>query len=258
MAGPIDATLRALLVDALPGLFGGATPAVQLAVTPQELVVDPLSADAAAGLPAPDDRLDRFPLRADSPNGPYTLTQPPYPGPRRVRLLTGAGEPVALRADEVAWDAADARVFSLAPRATRSLEGFSDVQVLYGVTAVFAKLKATQTLAVELRAADAALLARAEALSLAALTLNRQRVVDESGAVYEDGDYAAEVAAGSLRLLRSEREDGLARLHLVAELELKVRRALADDEGRPIRRIATPGRPADPERPVDIRVDVDA
>jgi hypothetical protein len=130
--------------------------------------------------------------------------------------------------------------------------------VLYGVTAVFAKLKAAQTLDVELRAADAALLTRAEALALAALTLNRQHLVDETNALYEDGDYAAEVAVNSLRLLRSERADGLARLKLVAELELKVRRALADDEGAAIRRIATPGRPAAPDRPVDIAIDVDA
>ena len=43
-----------------------------------------------------------------------------------------------------------------------------------------------------------------------------------------------------------------------AEVELKVRRALADGEGEPITRIRTPGRPLDPDRPVDINFDVEA
>jgi hypothetical protein len=50
-----------------------------------------------------------------------------------------------------------------------------------------------------------------------------------------------------------------ARLLLVrAELELKASRALREDEGMPIERILTPGRPPDPDRPIDVHIDVEA
>jgi hypothetical protein len=47
-------------------------------------------------------------------------------------------------------------------------------------------------------------------------------------------------------------------LTLEAEVEVKAGRALREDEGLPIKRILTPGRPLDADRPVDVEVDVEA
>ena len=82
--------------------------------------VDPNSADAIASEPRPDDQLDQFPFNpagiifdpADPGYDPgalprFTLSKPPYPGPRRVRLLTGAGDRIPLRESEVVWDEVD-------------------------------------------------------------------------------------------------------------------------------------------------------
>ena len=52
--------------------------------------------------------------------------------------------------------------------------------------------------------------------------------------------------------------DGQRLLTVLAEMELKASRALGADEGRPIVRIRTPGRPVDPSRPVDVQFDVEA
>src|SRR5262245_49952651 len=126
MAEGIDNALRSLLVGALPGLFGGTSPAVRLALAGDVLTIDPQSMDAAAGAPTPDDLRDQFTFNSGLDTR-YTLTQPPYPGPRRVRLTTDAGDALALRDDEVAWDIADARVFQLRPRSTRDLTGMTGV-----------------------------------------------------------------------------------------------------------------------------------
>lgn len=257
MAEGIDNALRSLLVDALPGLFGGASPAVRLALAGDVLTIDPQSMEATAGAPMPDDRRDQFTFNPDLDTR-YTLTQPPYPGPRRVRLTTDAGDALALRDDEVAWDSADARVFQLRPRPTRDLTGMTGVQVLYGITAIFSKLKALRTLSFDMTADDETRLEQAEALVIAVATLDRERFASVARATYTDGDYGADIEVKSLKLQRGERqENGARRLTLAAELELKVRRALAEDEGRPIRTIRTPGLPEDPERPVDVRVDLD-
>jgi hypothetical protein len=257
MTEGIDNALRLLLVDALPGLFGGASPAVRFALVGDLLTIDPQSIDAEAGAPTPDDRVDLFALDAD-PAAHYTLTQPPYPGPRRVRLTTDAGDALALRADEVAWDAVDQRVFQLRLRPSRDLTGMTGVRVLYGVTAIFSKLKALRTLSFDLSADDETRLERAEMLVIAVTTLSRERFMSATRATYADGDYGADVEVKSLLLQRGERQpNGARRLTLATELELKVRRALADDEGRPIRVIHTPGLPDTPERPVDVRIDLD-
>ena len=117
MTGNLDQALRALIVDALPGLFGGELPPVQLEVVGQRFTVDPESADAAASEPRPDDRRDEFPYNPEAPAGPYTLTQPPYPGPRRVRLAADGGGHLTLREDEVAA-AATAIATAIRDRAT--------------------------------------------------------------------------------------------------------------------------------------------
>lgn len=251
----LAAAVRALLAASLPGLFGGADPAVALREAEEMLLLDPAAADGAAGAPAVEDRRDRFTLAA-APAGPYTLTQPPYPGPRRVRLTTDVGDRTPLRDDEVLWDADVPGRFRLAPRSTRDLAPYSGVEVLYGVVAVFTRVRAVRTLTLELTADDEALLGRAEALALAVLALNREALIAAARELHEDGAYAAEVAVKELATPRAERAGGRLRLTMRAELELTLRRALGADEGRPIRRIAGPG--ADPARPVDPLVDVEA
>src|SRR5690348_2603907 len=97
MSGGVDTVLRSVLAERLPGLFGGAAPAVRVALVSELLVVDAQSADATAGAPAPDDRADHFAFQRGQPDATYTLTQPPYPGPRRVRLGSAAGDSWSLR-----------------------------------------------------------------------------------------------------------------------------------------------------------------
>ena len=75
-----------LLKSALPSLFAGAD-----AATASFLLdtwdFDPLSADPVAGQPGPEDAVDELPFNPVAPAGPYALTRPPYPGPKRVYLL---------------------------------------------------------------------------------------------------------------------------------------------------------------------------
>lgn len=259
MEGNLETALRTLVASALPGLFGGSAPAVALTVLGDVFDVDPDSLDATAGEPRPDDRTDQFTFNPAQPAGPYTLSQPPYPGPRRVWLTTSAGDRSALREQEIVWDALDSRVFSLDLRPNRELAGVDGVQVLYGVTAVFTKIKAAQTIAIQLKSADAARLRQAEALVVAVVQLQRQQLIDQSAALYEDGDYGARAEIKSLKLVHGARPaDDTRLLTLLADVELKASRALDDQEGRPIRRIRTPGRPLDPNRPVDIDMDVES
>ena len=259
MTGRLDEALRDLLADALADLFGGDAPAVATATADARFEVDPHSADGMASAPRPDDRVDDFAFDPADPPEAFTLSQPPYPGPRRVRLTTEAGDRLPLRDDEVVWDEADARVFTLAPSPRRDLTGVTGVQVLYGVTSVFTTVKAYRTFALELRSGDAAVLAQAEALAVGVVQLNRQALLDAAGRTYAGGDYEAAVTVQSLRLVDgSAPAADVRRLTYRAEVELKVTRALREDEGAPITRIRTTGRPLDPGRPVDVHIDVDA
>lgn len=258
MTGGLPEALETLLTISLPGLFGGG--AVGLSVGGGLLEIDQeQSADATASEPRPDDRVDDLGFDPEDPAGPYTLTQPPYPGPRRVWLVTGAADRLPLRSEEVVWDRTDARVFSLALRPQRDVSAVTAIRVLYGVTAVFTKVKAVQTLDLQLETSDAGLLERAESLVVAVIQLNRQRLADEARANYEDGDYGAIVEIKNVGLVRGTTpEDDVRLLLMRAELELKASRALGEDEGAPIERILTPGRPPDPDRPIDVHIDVEA
>ena len=261
MTGDLAEALRTLLTHALPGLLGGEAPPIRLAITNGVFDVDPQSAEAVAGEPRPDDRTDAFPFDSANPAGPYTLTQPPYPGPRRVRLMTGDGDRVPLREDEVVWNELDPRRFLLAPRPGRDLTGVTQVLVLYAVTAVFATIKTSSSVLVELQSAsgDAARIEQAEALVVAVITLNRQQLVDAARRTYQDGDYGAVTEVKGLTLLKGTGPAADTRLlTLRAESEVKATRALREDEGRPIVRIRTPRRPVDPARPIDIHIDVES
>lgn len=286
MTGNLDEAIVALLKESLPGLLGGAQPPVTVAVESNTFATDPNAGDALASEARPDDFSDQFAFDPAGivfdPQDPaydpavlphFTLSKPPYPGPRRVRLVTGAGDRIALGDREVIWDEVDGRRFTLAPARTRDLAGVTAVQVLYGVIAVFTVVKFNQVLNVVMQAAESAVaqLERCEALATGVIELNRQALLDASAATYDDGDYEARVKTNSFKLLEGNRPGGdpgsapgsasganQRRLVYTAEVELKITRALHEDEGRPIVRIRTTGRPVDPQRPIDIEIGVDA
>ena len=261
MTGGLPDALEALLTASLPGLFDEENDeAVSLTVGGGLLEIDQeQSADATASEPRPDDRVDDLEFDPMDPAGPYTLTQLPYPGPRRVWLITGADDRLPLKPEEVVWDRTDTRSFSLALRPQRDVSAVTGIRVLYGVTAIYTKVKAVQTVELQLETTDAGLLERAESLVVAVIQLNRQRLADEARASYEDGDYGAIVELKNVGLVKGTWPDDNTRaLDLRAELELKASRALGEDEGVPIERILTPGRPLDPDRPIDVQIDVEA
>ncbi len=258
MIGNLDTAIRNLLKAALPTLVGGLTPPVALAVNSAEFSLDPQSAESAISDARPDDRTDSFPFNPAAPPASFTLTQPPYPGPRRVRLVSSAGDRINLSAAEVVWDPHDDKVFSLALRPIHDLALVNGVQALYSITAIFTTLKVNHTFSVQLTCADAAKLAQAEALSLGVLELNHQDLLDQSAFSGLDGDYSASVTVKSFKFVKAESPSATQRLFTYsAEVELKARRALEAGEGTPIQHIRTPGRPLDPSRPVDVQIDID-
>jgi hypothetical protein len=259
MIGNLDEAIRALLQGALPDLLGGASPPVALSVNSGLFELDPSSADSPLTDPRPDDRTDQFPFDPAHPPASFTLTQPPYPGPRRVRLTTSLGDRIALQTGEVVWDKTDSRIFTLNLRPNHDLSGVNGVQVLYAVTAVFTTLKANHSFTVLLQSGDAARLEQSEALALGVLEMSRQSLIDASPATFEDGDYSATVRVKSFKFVQGSSPAANQRqFTFQAEVELKAKRALEEGEGAPIERIITPGRPIDPNRPVDIQIDVNA
>jgi len=259
MGAELDSALRALLAESLPGLFGGQGPAVKVSVVRDATALDARSAEAVAGEPRPDDRLDAFAFDSAAPEGPYVLTAHPYPGPRRVRLRSPAGDLASLADDELAWDAMDTRKLRLELRPSRDVSPFTGLEVRYAVTAVFTSVKGLRTLDLALEAADASSLPRAEALALAVIALNRERLAADASTEYVDGDYRAQGSVLALRMTQAAGdEEGVRHLTLIAEVAFKLGRALRDDEGAPIEFIRTPGRPLDPARAVDVAIEIDA
>ena len=87
----------------------------------------------------------------------------------------------------------------------------------------------------------------------------RPQLIADARAAFEDGDYTADIELKSLKLRNGAAPGATHRtLTLEAEIEMKARRALREDEGKPITSIRSPGRPADPARPVDIDLELNA
>lgn len=259
MTGDLPEALKSLLTTSLPGLFGDTANAVGLTVGGGLLEVDrQQSADATAGEPRQEDRVDTLGFDPASPAGPYRLGQPPYPGPRRVWLVAGEGR-FPLIPGEVTWDRTDTRNFSLALRPQRDVSAVTGVRVLYGVAAIFTTVKAVQTLELQLETPDTGLMERAEALVIGVIQLNRQHLIDEARTSYSGGNYGASVELKDLTLIGGSRPATDARLlTLRADVELRAKRALGEDEGAVIEHIRTPGRPVDEDRPIDVYIDVEA
>lgn len=260
MYGKLDGALHALLKESLPALFGGDLPLVKIEITGDRFELDAQSAEAATSEPRPDDRTDDLPFDPKKSAGPYTLTQQPDPGPRRVRLVTALKDRIALRDEEVQWDALDSRSFKLQLRPERDLSDIKGVQVLYSITAVYLKLKVAHNFSIELDAENISDAERAESLAVGVIALNRQRLIDASASVFQDGDYGVAINVKSLHLLNGVAAPTQPKrtLNFSAEIELKATRSLATDEGQPIERIRTTTRAANPQRPVDIYIDVEA
>jgi hypothetical protein len=258
MIGNLHSTLESLLKELLAGLLGGSNPPVQLSVIGDRFEIDQYATDGGISEPRPDDRTDRFPWNSASPAGPYTLTQSPYPLPRRVYLKLTGGDLLPLREDEVRWDPLDSRNFSLNLRSHRSLTEVIEIQVLYGVTAAFTRLKALQTLTVQLQSSNLDQLDEAEALTIAIIELNRDRLIETAHSTYQSGDYGADIQIKTLKLIQGSRsEDGNRLLMLESETELKATRTLGAEEGAPIQRILSPGRTGSATHPVDINLVVE-
>lgn len=251
-------TLVALARTALPDVYDGSPAPAALAFTAYDYAFDPASVDPVAGQPMTDDAVDVLGFDPAAPAGPYRLSRPPYPTARRVYLGSPDHDRQPLTAGEVQWDPDDPQGFRLAPRPARSLAAFDRVEVRYGVTAVATQVKSQHALAIAITASDAATAERAEALLLAIVALHRDALIAGGGFTHTGGGYTA---AGTIKTLQLRKGSVPAptqrQLVLEAEVELKLGRALAADEGHAIERIASPGKPAD-GRKVNLDVAVES
>lgn len=246
-----------LLKAELPSVFTGAG-AAALSFAGHTWEFDRASADPIAGEPGPQDAVDDLLFNPLAAAGPYLLTRPPYPGPKRVYLRSPGGELVALGHQEIVWNAADSRSFSLAPRAGRALAGFDRLRVLYGVVAAATKLKMLHRINLTVTAVDAAAAERAFSLALSTLTMNREALLAAGGFAWTADGYQVAGSVKSLSFATGSSPAANARsLALTAEVDLLLERLLAADEGRPIARIFSPGHAAG-TRPVAIDPAVEA
>lgn len=238
----LQSAITTLLKSSFPAQFTGAG-SVTLAWSVQTFTVDPVSADPVAGEPAPEDAVDQLPFDPAAPTGPYTLTRPPYAGPKRVYLRNLAGELAALGPAEVQWAADDPARFTLVPRAGRLLASYDHVQVQYGVVAAGTKMKTAQQVTLTLSGADIGKSEQALALALAALGLNREALRQQAAFDYQAGSYRTQGTLKSLSFAGGgSGTPKLYRLVINAEIDLKLQRLMGPDEGRPIAHITSPGR----------------
>jgi hypothetical protein len=240
-----------VLRDGLPGLFGSTPSSVALTVDRAALTVEALPGQGAAE-PRRTDGTDLLPFAG---TGPYTLSRAPAAGPRQLRLQGDQGR-VALRDDEIRWDADDPRRFTLVLD-DRDATGITAVRVTYSITVVRTRLQVAETVHIGLSGVGQEDLERAEALVLAVLTLEGRRIAEASRDDYLDGDYGATVTTDSVDVRGAAAADGGRVLEVRTRREITADRVLREDEGRPITRIHGPRR-SRPEHPVDIPIDVDA
>lgn len=247
----LQSAITALLKGAFPALFTGAG-AVQISYAANTWQFDPMSADPVAGEPGPQDTVDALVFNPAAPAGPYLLTRPPYPGPRRVYLRTPSGDLAALANTELVWDGANPASFIFKPRAGRMLTGFDRLEAHYGVVAAGSQLKTLHQTALLLTTADPARAEQALSLSLAALALNRELLRQQAAYRFAAGSYQV---AGTLQSLSfasgSTSATQVSSVLINAALDLTVQRLLVDGEGQPIVKISSPGRPAGGRR-IDI------
>lgn len=247
----LQSAITALLQGAFPALFTGAG-AVQMAFADNQWQFDPMSADPVAGEPGPQDAVDALVFNPAAPTGPYLLTRPPYPGPRRVYLRTPSGDLAALANAELVWDAINPASFIFKPRTGRLLTGFDHLEAHYGVVAAGTQLKTLHQTSLLLTTADPARAEQALSLSLAALALNRERLRQQAAYSFAAGNYQV---AGTLQSLSfasgSTSAAHVSSVLIHTALDLTVQRLLVESEGQPIVHISSPGRPAG-GRPIDI------
>lgn len=256
MAGLTDG-LRSLLTSALPTLFGGDQPTVQLDITGETFQIDPTYAEVSVSAPQPDDKTDKLAFDAVKATGPYVLTQPPLAGPRRVALLTKTSEKISLNPDEVVWDKTEVNKFSLQLRPTRDLNEIVSVQVAYSVAAVTTRLRGTQKVSVHLQPKEAVPLTEVCALTLSVIALNRQALIDGSSGNYTSDNYGTQIKTSILKIIQAEYTSTAVTIHLEAELQMCANRTLSADEGNPIVRVVSLGRTSSPGHPVNIDVNID-
>ena len=242
MLQKLQQAITDLLTTAFPALFTGAG-AVTLSYAADIWTFDAASVDPVAGEPGPEDAVDTLPFNPVAPAGPYTLTRPPYPGPRRVYLRSAAGDLAALLPSELSWNPPNGAEFSVQPRPGRDLANFNQLEMHYGVVAAGTRLKILHQLSLTLAAADTAKAEQALVLGLAALALNREALRAQAGFTYNTLGYQTQ---GSLKSLSLTSGDSAAasghRLVLTAEVDLRVQRLLGADEGKPITHILSPGK----------------
>lgn len=259
MIGNLASALINLLTTSLPGLIGNGAEQVVPTVLRPDYDIDPSSADALAGAPRPDDASDSLAFDEENPAGPYLLSRPPYPGPRRVYLENASGERLALSNEEVLWDSVNPQQFSLQIKAHRVITGLDQLTVLYGVTAIFSKIKSINRVQIQLSGSNAANLAAAEVLALGLLQLNRDALKQAAEQSVSDGDYTAITRIEKLVISRGlQSATDTATIELRVESEVKASRALAENEGVAIERIASSSAAPDPNHPVQIDPIVEA
>jgi len=253
----LENAIVGLLKEAFPALFTGTPPAV-VTFPDDTWEFDPLSADSAAGEPGLEDAVDDLAFNPAEPSGPYALSRPPYPGPKRVYLRSAAGELVAIGTAEVIWSPSIPASFTLAPRPGRDVSGFDHVQVLYGVVAAATRLKTVHKLTLQISGSDAGTAEQALALTLSALALNRDTLMSQGGFSWTMGGYQAQGTVKTLKFSAGAATTTTSRtLFVQAEVDLRLERLLGADEGKPILQILSPGRPLGPKA-VDIEPAVQA
>jgi len=244
-----------LLKTSLPELLAGTDP-VQVAFPADSWTFDSVSADSVAGEPGPLDAVDSFAFDPHHPTGPYTLTRPPYPGPKRV-YVRAPGDLVPLSAAEVEWNKDDPQSFNVHPRAGRDLTGMDHLDVHYGIVAAGTQLKVMHKASLTLSATDSGKADQALSLSLAVLALNRDAIRTQGAFSFASGGYQAQGTLKTLAFSGGSTAAGVHTLQLSVEIDLLVQRLLASDEGKPIDRILSPGREAG-TRKIDIVPAVEA